>query len=436
MGLRAGRVLAVGLGTIAALGLLEGGAQVAASAGRVPRVAELRSALEAIATGRPLLDASLAGPGQLTNNLVLHPYLGFAIDPDLAREDGFPNGPVGELGFLGADPLAAAPPGSARVAVLGGSFASQLCVRAGDALRAALAPHASIRNRPISLDCLAIGSARQPQQLMTLSWLASLGVRYDLVLVVDGFNDIVVPLTYNYRKRIFRSFPQGWDQRAAGLPDRETLLAIGRVAGLDDRRQQLAAMVRDSAAAGSAAVLVGWRALDRSLERRRAAAALALDQGSPEREKWERQSDRWAVTGPRIEPASESEARILAVADWAASSRALAALAEGLGGAYVHALQPNQYLAGSQPLLPPSEAAKILDPNHFYAPAASVGYPMLIEAGRQLQAEGITFLDLTDVFRETRDQVYSDACCHLTTPGYALVAAGIGRRLEGEKERE
>jgi 1,2-diacylglycerol 3-beta-galactosyltransferase len=62
--------------------------------------------------------------------------------------------------------------------------------------------------------------------------------------------------------------------------------------------------------------------------------------------------------------------------------------------------------------------------------AAIAGLPMLVEAGRQLRAEGITFLDLTDVFRQTREQVYSDACCHLTTPGYALVAAAIGRRLE------
>lgn len=425
MGLRpAARRLLLGLGALVfSLLLLELGARLASRSGLLPRADELAARLEGVL-------AATAGPtdaaGQLTNNLVVHPFLGFAVDPDLARADGFPNGPVSELGFVGADPLNPTPPGTARVAVLGGSFASQLCNRTREPLVLALANLPEIGARPILLDCLAIGSARQPQQLMTLAWVASLGTRYDVVLNIDGFNDIVLALTYNHRKGIFRGYPQAWDQRVGGLPDRTTQIAIGRVALLDDQRQQWARRA-DRLARLSTAALLGWNVVDRRLARRRGDLAIAIDDPDP-RERWQRRADTWAVTGPRLAAATPEQAQALAAADWRHASESLDALVRGLGGTYIHALQPNQYAADAQPLLPDAERALRIDPNHFYAPAATSGYPLLIDQGKVLAEHGVRFIDLTDVFRDSAEPVWSDACCHLTDRGYELVIAALARR--------
>lgn len=426
MGLRpATRRLLLGLGALASsLLLLELGARVALRLGVTPSRAELSARLG------DALSAPGTGPaeaaGRLTNNLVVHPFLGFAVDPDLARADGFPNGPVSELGFVGADPLAPTPPGTARVAVLGGSFASQLCNRTREPLLRALAERPEIERRPIVLDCLAIGSARQPQQLMTLAWVASLGTRYDLVLNIDGFNDIVLALTYNHRKGIFRGFPQGWDQRIGGLPDRAAQLTIGRLAWIDHRRHRWALRLAGPAEVSTAALLA-WSAHDRRLSRERATLALELERPT-QRPRWERSSDQWAVTGPRIASEGPAQAQALAAADWRHASEALDALVRGLGGTYIHALQPNQYAVDAQPLLPETERALRIDPSHFYASAATSGYPLLIDEGKVLADRGVRFIDLTDTFRTSSEPVWSDACCHLTDRGYALVIEALARR--------
>jgi hypothetical protein len=40
-------------------------------------------------------------------------------------------------------------------------------------------------------------------------------------------------------------------------------------------------------------------------------------------------------------------------------------------------------------------------------------------------------LDLSDVFREEREPVYLDDCCHLTGLGNRLLGAAVGRALAG-----
>jgi hypothetical protein len=134
------------------------------------------------------------------------------------------------------------------------------------------------------------------------------------------------------------------------------------------------------------------------------------------------------VTGPRITSERPDQAQTLAAADWCHASEALDALVRGLGGVYIHALQPNQYAADAQPLLPEAERALRIDPSHFYAPAATSGYPLLIGEGKVLVERGVRFIDLTDTFRDSAEPVWSDACCHLTDRGYELVIETLARR--------
>lgn len=417
--IRSRAVAAAALGLAAAVALLEGGVRLAEEVDWLPPTADLQTRLAAQANPAAAAALPELAAEQLTNNLVLHPYLGFAIDPDLARADGFPNGVVNELGLLGADPLAPAPPGSARVLVLGGSFAAQLCNREGAALSRAVAGHPAIGARPVHLDCAALGSARQPQQLLTLAYLASLGATFDLILTIDGFNDVVVPVTFNHRKGIFRAYPHGWDRRVGGIPDRTELVAIGRLAALDEERVLLANRVYGSGAQRSAALLQLWALRDDRLGARRASLALALEAPADT-------GRSWVVTGARIPQPDADAARTQAVADWQTGARLLDHFATALGADSLHVLQPNQYLEGSQNL---AVVGKSIDPEHFYADAARRGYPQLVGATANLAAQGVPILDLTLVFREATLNPWSDACCHLTDPGYRQFAEALGAAI-------
>lgn len=422
MGLRTRRFAAGVLGVLTGIALLEGGVRLLAARGGLPEVPA--QVWETAANRR--LEADSA-PGVRVNNLVLHPFVGFAIDPDGARAAGFPSGPVSELGFYGDSPLAPIPAGNARVAVVGGSFASQLCTRAGTELSAALRHHPRIGERPVSLDCLALGSAKQPQQLHTITWLASLGASWDLVVNVDGFNDLVVPVAYNHRKRVFRSYPHNWDRRASETFDLEELRLTGRIALLDEHRNNWARRVTGSAIRHSAAAMAVWHAADRRWERRRADLAAELEQR--ERPQWERASDAWKATGPQLLAANEEEAMRLAVEDWMRASRVLEALTRGLGIDYIHALQPNQYLPNAQPKIDPLAASRVILEDHFYGRIARLGYPLLVETGGQLREADFPFIDLTDTFEGETVSHWADPCCHLDVAGYRRVALRLGEKL-------
>ena len=60
----------------------------------------------------------------------------------------------------------------------------------------------------------------------------------------------------------------------------------------------------------------------------------------------------------------------------------------------------------------------------------NVAYPRLRELGPRLAAqEHIRWVDLTQIFVETREETYADRCCHLNERGNAIMAQALGAAL-------
>ena len=78
------------------------------------------------------------------------------------------------------------------------------------------------------------------------------------------------------------------------------------------------------------------------------------------------------------------------------------AIAQARGIRYFHFLQPNQYLEGSKPM-DAEERRVAIQEDHPYAANVRKGYPVLQELGRDLVRRGVTFVDLTDIYADTRD---------------------------------
>ena len=68
-----------------------------------------------------------------------------------------------------------------------------------------------LRDRPVQVRCVAIGGFKQPQMLGALAYLMSLGQRYDVVVELDGFNDVVLGYTEYKHKGKFPGYPRDWD---------------------------------------------------------------------------------------------------------------------------------------------------------------------------------------------------------------------------------
>ena len=336
-----------------------------------------------------------AGPRKVS-----HPFYGFA--------DSAPGN------ALNARPPRQRQEDTVVVGLLGGSVAQEAAPFLQAALERWFAANQPSR-QPIVSE-LAGPGARQPQQTLIVAYTLLLGGEFDLIVNLDGFNEMTA-VAREEGKISF--FPPHWGQQVA-LTNEEILLA-GHIALL--RREQ----ARRAAARETS--ILRWSALfglaNRWQQERNAAeiirrnqqlatvaAGYSLEKHGP---------GNWRKRAEGLRPAA---ARF-----WYRSSLMLARLA-ALGGAdYYHFLQPNQYVPAAKPLSP-EERETAYVPRGYYKSVVERGYPLLREFNRDLQNQGVNYFDLTGIFAAHSETLYRDKCCHLNARGNELLAAAMVQRME------
>jgi hypothetical protein len=132
--------------------------------------------------------------------------------------------------------------------------------------------------------------------------------------------------------------------------------------------------------------------------------------------------------------ATRAEVYDRAASVWADASRMMYAICRQRKVVYVHALQPNQYVVGSKPLTE-HERRTAYSPEGTWAQYARSGYPVLLATGAALKAEGVPFYDMTRVFENVTEDLYTDDCCHFSQRGFAILSESIAEALVAETER-
>lgn len=404
---------------------LEGGARALAwlrGVGSTRRAAQERAAFLSRVVGEARLAAD--GPAQAGHPRVvqmaygaryeIHPYFGHTF---FRGERGANN-----HGFLtdfpypyerSADELV--------VGVFGGSVAMQ--VAQGTALAEALAPLAATRGRSRAVVLpFAIGGWREPQQFNAL-------VHYlddvDVVIFVDGFNE-VIQLASGHLASYPASFPAsdifGGLAAMDGSPyearDRALLSLVG---GWMVRATQAAdgALLRHSMFTHELWRLLAIRyeafAQDRRAQANRGAAA------------------SWAgidvVRG--TEDVARNRDRYFAL--YRAVTDHAARFAREAGKPFFHFVQPNQHLRGAKPLSE-EERAHGITPD--WLDLVTDGYGRLEQISASLRRDGVdsTFLGWT--FRDERETVYADRCCHFNARGLGRIVSAIAEHLAASDRRE
>ena len=332
---------------------------------------------------------------------VSHPFYGFA-DPAPGNA-------------LNARPPRQRQEDTVLVGLLGGSVAQE----AAPFLQAALARWfaANQPSRQPIVSELAGPSARQPQQTLIVAYTLLLGGEFDLIVNLDGINEMTAVQGIEEERISF--FPPYWGRQVA-LTAEEILLA-GHINILRREQTRRAAVRENSILRGSAlfGLLNRWRRernaaeiIRRNQQLATVAAGYSLEKHGPGQE-WKRAEG--------LRPAA---ARF-----WYRSSLLLARLA-ALGGAdYYHFLQPNQYVPAAKPLSP-EERETAYAPRGSYKSVVERGYPLLREFHRDLQNQGVNYFDLTGIFAAHPETLYRDKCCHLNARGNELLAAAMVQRME------
>ena len=352
----------------------------------------------------------------------IHPYLGFVLDPEK-----MPFTRVNKYGFVGDLP----PLDNSNhddkftIAVVGGSFAHDLAAGEGSKILVdKLTKSGNLNGKEPEIVNLALPGMKQPQQLFIINYFLSLGFHFDIILNIDGFNEIVLPVAENIKSGTNVFYPRAWRFRVSSRIGPEEMKAAGKLALKEDKRSSVADLFSKEPFIHSVTLNLIWSLLDtrfaQSIEKTRYEVTGIL-LNPTEKEKI---IGSYAALGPTKKYLSESDAYHDLAAYWARSSQLIDIVSNYNDIHYFHVLQPNQYVEGSK-VFNDEERKVALEGESEYRKPASDGYPFLIKQGKQIHSSGVKYTNLTMLFKGNDSILYKDNCCHLNEKGYKLVASEI-----------
>lgn len=374
-------------------------------------LSKLNASISAAAPPRPLGGLSeLRWEGDFVE--VLHPYFGFVADP----HQNNPELRVSDFGFLfgdNASPIVKRSPGKVIVGLFGGSF-SKFCYFP---LKSILDRHSPALGKEFTVINFATDGYKQPQQSMILNYLLALGAEFDIVINLDGFNEVSLPPSENIPSKVNPFYPRKWDRRTAKAISPVILRLVGNVEAAKESREQWAQTVKKRHLYLSPTLFLAWQYRDNKLARTvYETIQKIIAEGA--------QSQSYTMRGPMYAYKNEEELYSDLAEVWKRCSSQMKNLCDANGAKYYHFLQPNQYVEGSKPMTE-EERRQAVNKESRFAEGAVKGYPFLVKAGNRLQGAGVNFSDLTMIFSEHRELLYIDDCCHTNREGCDIVAERI-----------
>lgn len=356
---------------------------------------------------------------------VIHPYVGLAF-PISQRQNVRTHGEeqIEDYGF----PAPSGPlvrerrPDTVVVGLVGGSVARHFINYGGhEVLKAELQKHPAFQGKNIVVSSTALYAFKEPQQLLSIAYLLSLGAKFDIIVALDGFNEATIAQVRNIPQGQSPFYPAGWtfavDQTD---PDPKFVLGKAKILTLEGRRSTIA-WLKESLLGWSRFVTFALTAYDRRL-----ASAISWEHYALESTGSQTQEQQMA-RGP-VPTYDTTDAYMRdQVGVWEDGTRQLARLSAANGIRFYGFLQPNQY-AGKKTLTPDEQSRAWRD--EPYKPLVEAGYPLLRAAGQRLRAEGIAFEDLSPMFDHVTETIYTDDCCHMNnTLANSLMAVKIAQAI-------
>ena len=345
-----------------------------------------------------------------------HPFYGFIYGYTYGR-------PGDNLRGIDHD-LSVMPPRQKRDdLVLIGLFGGSVAQDATPYLQAALSRYFAanrLPRQPVVLE-LGLQAVKEPQQVMMAANALLLGGHYDLIINLDGYNELLPegmgPGTYPF-------LPFNWNN-ITKFTAAEYRLA-GRVSAL---RGELGELQR-----AAAAHPLRWTAVYQIVNRyrRQETERRIIQANHAIQAVWS--AYQLEKHGPHLAFQTASDLNRATLRAWYRSSLLLAATAELAGAEYYHFLQPNQYIPGSKPLTA-RELECCYQPDRKRRRAYQETYPELAELGAKLPGRQVNYFDLTQIFRDNRETLYRDHCCHFNERGNELLTAAMVERLAPALQR-
>jgi hypothetical protein len=339
----------------------------------------------------------------------LHPYFGFMNPPNYA---GLPFKKTSKDQFI--------------VGIFGGSVAQQFCDYEFKhrVVAKMLQSLPEFQNREIVLLKFANQAHKQPQQLLTLNYFLAVGQELDMVINVDGFNEVA--LSYlNNKAGTEVSMPNDYVfSPLIALANKdvspEQLELSLEVLQLKDRLQNTLSRLSECRLASC--YMLRWGQAKYLLNqyggKQQTLSQLKTEAGKSS-----------LIYLKRLErPLEDPEALERIVDLWFNSSLGMNDLLKARKIPYFEFIQANQYHSTNRQF---SEDEKKIafDEKSQFKEGSAKGYPKLLAKVSSLQAAGVKVFNAANVFDETSDIVYRDNCCHYNNLGNDILSRYIGESI-------
>ena len=320
-------------------------------------------------------------------------------------------------------PLARERPEWYIIGIFGGSVADDFYREGTERLRAKLTQHPFFASREIICLNFAMGGYKQPQQVEILTYFLSLGQELDMVINIDGFNEVVFCFNNN-RLNVDIAMPSAQhllplrDLMESGALNQEKLDSLWKIQHYKGKLNRLEKTLQHTPLAFLYLVGSTYRSL---LYQKYRAEILRFD-GLIKPVKAGQVVD--SLLNIKTTPAVRDESRLLAeiASLWSRCSTVMSrSLAAQQGKSlYFHFLQPNQYQ--SKKIFTPEEQKSALDQQLPYHILVGKGYPVLQAAIPRLRENQVNAFSAVEIFDNLEKTVYIDNCCHFNRLGNEVLA--------------
>ncbi len=343
----------------------------------------------------------------------LHPYFGYVVRPGTKMAKWSANA----SGFWDDNPRfpVAPKPNQAIVAIFGGSVAAAIGMKETDfkAIRGAVAALPNYSGKEIVFLNFAISGQKQPQQLLVFAYYLSIGQQFDMVVSIDGFNEVYIA-NFLQRRGITPDFPTRYHQVSEFLQGVAEKADSIEAVYLDWRSSEV---FRRMEKCRLAICFYSYDVYARRLDRAR--SALRNSAAENPQDGGFIHVDRTPVGAAVDAPEGEVFDDVFwthAADVWYQASAAMATLARAQEIDYIQFLQPTFYYQ--------AQAVYDATATQEYAVPVRYGYPKLLARLETLRQRGVNAVSLLDVFGGVGDMtrpMYADTCCHPNDAGYRII---------------
>ncbi|MEG3903578.1 hypothetical protein QUB19_15210 [Microcoleus sp. B4-C5] len=357
-----------------------------------------------------------------------HPFFGFIQKPGPDFRPGFKNN---NYGFLSPYdyPFKKTKPNQFIIGVFGGSVASNYGIFEvqNKILPQYLKQLPGLKDKEFVILSFATGGYKQPQQLLILNYFLALGQELDMVVNIDGFNEVALSNLNNK------------NQVDLAMPSIQHILPLTSLANNSLSTKAMKATIR---------IQENKARISQGLERLQNCSLAACDaltsvyvhnlvnnyktdviKFEKERTK-QKKDDSGSVIYINTNKSvlQDSLAFEQMAQNWVKSSIFMHKVLSASNVPYFHVLQPNQYYQTKR-VFGEAEKQIAFNKDTPYAKAVQIGYPALFKKFPNLEKNNITLVNAVNVFDKTKEAVYVDSCCHYNQAGEVVFSNYVGRSI-------